>query len=293
MITNCPLCGSPVSENKFSKNEFVYKKCPFCGVLFVANELSELDLARYYSKSYYEADGSNDKGRKGYPSYMKAQESLRDSFKQKLQVVRKHITSGRLLDAGAAYGTFLKLASADYTCVGLELSEYAATVARDEFGVDVKTGTIDAAPFPAAHFDVIVMWDIIEHLKNPVRALQEVHRMLRPGGFCFISTDDVNNWLIKLLGTKWWGIAPPLHLCHFSRRGMEVAFERAGGFEKVKVEKDWRRYGFAEIIKHFGTSYQNTALTDFGTKLGYTSLGKLTINIARPEQFIAIARKIN
>jgi SAM-dependent methyltransferase len=291
MIKTCPLCETPVPESKFSIREFVYKKCSACGSLFVANEPSTLELARYYSKDYYEADSSQEKGRKGYPSYRKAQESLKDSFKQKLRVVRKYITSGHLLDAGAAYGTFLQLASEGFAGVGLELSEYAAKTARDEFQVDVRVGTIEKAPFPDAHFDVIVMWDIIEHLGNPVAALKEVHRMLRPGGFCFISTDDVNHWLVRLLGTKWWGIAPPLHLCHFSKRGMRAAFERAGGFEKVGMEKDWRNYSFTEIIKHFGTSYQNTALTNLGERLGTTPLGKLTLNIARPEQFIAVARK--
>ena len=292
MIVNCPLCETFVSENEFSLHQFLYKKCPFCRSLFVANELSSVDLSQYYSRDYYEADESNNGERQGYASYMKAQKSLKDSFMQKLNIVRRYVPSGRLLDAGAAYGTFLQLANEHYAGVGLELSPYAVTIAREEFHVDVRTGTIEAAPFPDAYFDVIVLWDIIEHLRKPFLALQEVQRMLRPGGFCFVSTDDVSNWLVKLLGTKWWGFAPPLHLCHFSKRGMQIAFQRAGSFDKIVMEKDWRRYGLAEIIKHFGTSYQNRTLIDLGSRLGDTSLGGFSINIARPEQFITIARKI-
>lgn len=293
MMVNCPLCDSLVLEDKFSLHRFVYKKCLSCGALFVADELSTIDLARYYSKDYYEADGSDNKERKGYPSYRKAQESLEESFRQKLRVVRRYMPSGRLLDAGAAYGTFLKLANEHYAGIGLEFSEYAAATAREEFGVDVRTGSIENAPFPDSHFDVIVMWDIIEHLRSPVRALQEVYRLLRPGGVCLVSTDNVNNWLVRLLNTNWWGLAPPLHLCHFSKRGMEIAFQRAGNFDRIRMEKDWRRYGFAEIIQHFGTSYRNTSLTRWGTSLGKTALGKLSIKIARPEQFITIARKLH
>jgi SAM-dependent methyltransferase len=272
--------------------DFVYKKCLACGALFVANELSSLELAGHYSKSYYEADSSSDQDRKGYPSYRQAQKTLTESFKQKLQVVRKNVSGGRLLDAGAAYGTFMKMASENYDCVGLELSPYAASTAREEFEMDVRIGTIESAPFPDCYFDAIVMWDVIEHLRNPVLALKEVYRLLKPGGFCFVSTDDVSNWLVKLLGKKWWGFAPPLHLCHFSKRGMKIAFERTGKFDKILMEKDWRRYGVAEIIKHFGTSYQNRGLTDLGTRLGATAFGRISINIARPEQFITIARKI-
>lgn len=293
MIERCPLCETLASKNKFIYDEFVYKKCPSCKTLYVANEFSLSDLAKNYSGSYYEADGSNTKGRKGYPSYMEAQESLSNSFRRKLQIVREQVPAGWLLDVGAAYGTFIKLASKYYTCVGLELSDYAATKAIEEFNVDVRIGTIEDTPFPDAHFDIIVMWDVIEHLRNPVIALKEVYRLLRPGGFCFISTDDANNWLIRLLGTKWWGIAPPLHLCHFSKQGMETAFERAGNFDKVRMVEDWRRYSLTEIVKHFGVSYQNKTLTSLGAKLDHTLLGRLTINIARPEQFITIARKIN
>ena len=292
MKAKCPLCDTYVPKVQLSVREFIYKKCTACGALFVANELSSLDLAGYYSKSYYEADSSADQDRKGYPSYMQAQETLKESFKQKLQVVRKNVSAGRLLDAGAAYGTFLKMASENYICMGLELSHYAATTAREGFQVDVRVGTIEAAPFSDCYFDAIVMWDVIEHLRNPVVALREVYRLLKPGGFCFVSTDDVSNWLVKLLGKNWWGFAPPLHLCHFSKRGMKIAFERAGKFDQILMENDWRRYGIAEIIKHFGTSYQNRGLTDLGTRLGTTVLGRISIAIARPEQFITIARKI-
>jgi SAM-dependent methyltransferase len=273
------------------RGEFVYKQCPSCRSLFVANEFSTLKVGELYSESYYEADSSNSKGRKGYPSYKEAQESLKDSFSRKLSLVREQVPTGRLLDAGAAYGTFLKVAHAYYDCVGLEVSEYAVAMAQEEFGMDVRLGNVEQAPFPDAEFDVIVMWDIIEHLRNPVLALKEVHRMLKPGGFCFISTDDVSNWFIKILGTKWWGVAPPLHLCHFSKKGMFAALEHAGDFDFVEMKKDRRRYSIPEVIRHFGVSYQSRFLTTLGTWIGRTPLGGLILDVARPEQFVAIAHK--
>jgi SAM-dependent methyltransferase len=292
MIEKCPLCDNFVSQVKYIFGEYIYKQCPICSAMFVANEFSSSDLAKEYSESYYEADSFDGKGRKGYPSYLKAQESLRDSFLQKLRVVREQKPSGKLLDAGAAYGSFLQLASEHYKCVGLELSEYAAEMASSEFKMDVRVGSIERAPFPDEEFDVIVMWDIIEHLPNPLLALQEVRRMLKKGGVCLISTDDVSNWFVKLLGRKWWGIAPPLHLCHFSKKGMQFVFERVGNFSDVEFEKDYRRYGLTEIINHLGVSYQNKALLGAGKYLGKTILGKVMLNVARPEQFIAIAHKL-
>ena len=165
-------------------------------------------------------------------------------------------------------------------------------MASKEFNMDVRVGSIENAPFPDEEFDVIAMWDIIEHLRNPLLAIQEVQRMLKPGGICFISTDDVSNWFVKLLGRKWWGIAPPLHLCHFSKTGMHLLFERAGNYSKVDFKKDHRRYSIAEIINHLGVSYQNKSLLGFGNFLSKTIPGKVMLNVARPEQFITIARKL-
>ena len=129
MINNCPLCDSLVSQIKYKLGKYNYKQCPKCEALFVANKLALADLAKEYSESYYEADNFVGEERKGYPSYLKAQDSLRDTFKQKLHLVRALKPSGKLLDAGAAYGSFLQVASEHYKCVGLELSEYAAEMA--------------------------------------------------------------------------------------------------------------------------------------------------------------------
>lgn len=108
--------------------------------MLVVNEFSLSELTKEYSESYYEADSFDGKGRKGYPSYLKTQESLRDSFLQKLRVVREQKPSGKLLDAGAAYGSFLQLASEHYKCVDLELREHAAEMVSSEFKMDVSVG---------------------------------------------------------------------------------------------------------------------------------------------------------
>ena len=107
--------------------------------------------------------------------------------------------------------------------------------------MDVRQGSIeDTTPFANAFFDVVVMWDVIEHLMDPIKGLKEVHRILKPGGFLAISTDDAANWLPRLLGRHWWGLAAPLHLNHFSKKGLAIAIQRVGGFEKVKNVRDKR-----------------------------------------------------
>ncbi len=291
MRTRCPACNSPKTRHALRIGEYVYKRCSACGALFVANRLAAKEIHDRYSEVYFESNAFADQEGGGYPSYLEATENLERSFRQKLELVRKWKPAGRLLDAGAAYGTFLHVASSHYDCVGLDVSAHAASVARREFAVRVEVGSIMQAPFDASSFDAIVMWDTIEHLVEPAAALAEIYRMLKPSGVVFISTDDVSNWLCKLLGAYWWSISPPLHLCHFSRRGMAAALRRAGEFELIDLVKDKRSYSVSEIIEHLALGYHSGPLAALAPALRRIGIGRVVLNVARPEQFVAIGVK--
>jgi 2-polyprenyl-3-methyl-5-hydroxy-6-metoxy-1,4-benzoquinol methylase len=291
MLKNCLLCDSTKLEPAFHKKGFAFFRCRACGTLQVDLHISDEEVFAHYSEAYYEADAAGtEEDRGGYPSYRGAQDTLTASFSNKVDIVRRFAPGGRLLDAGAAYGLFLKAASQYFEGSGLDVSSYAAQVAREEFGMDVNAGNIEKTGFPDAHFDVVVLWDIIEHLIRPVDAMREVARILKPGGHVFISTDDAANWLPRMLGSNWWAIAPPMHLCHFSKKGMNAAMQRAGLGLKA-FTADPRRYSIAEIIKHFGVSYQSGFLTSFGTWMEKNSVGKFVFRVKRPEQFVAVGQK--
>jgi len=290
----CPACAGHITRFAFKKHGFVFHRCQSCYSLFVASALTEQLVHSSYSESYYEnasAPKSPIGGVGGYASYLGLQDSLAHSFLGKLSLVRRYCRHGLLLDAGAAYGTFLKLAGNHYSAFGLEISHYAAVTARRLHGVPISVGNIERAPYASARFDAVVMWDIIEHLIRPRQALKEVHRMLRPGGVVLISTDDANNWLPRSLGRRWWAISPPLHLCHFSRSGIQAALEAAGQFTVVEFHADRRRYRVSEIIDHFGTAYGSKVLRRVALALGKGGLGSLSLSINRPEQFVAVAIK--
>jgi len=286
----CPICESQKVDHAFDKGAYSYHRCSFCQVLFVQMSLSHAEVHEHYGEIYFESDGKERYGRHGYPSYRASRPTLKGGFAEKLNFIRRYVTKGNLLDAGAAYGFFLKVAEPFFDGIGLDISPYAADAAKREFNASVNVGDIEQTDFPNSSFDVVVMWDIIEHIINPVKALKEVYRVLKPGGYLFVSTDDAGNWLPRLLGHRWWALAAPLHLCHFSKRGLEVACERAG-FERPSFFSDPRHYTIPEIIKHFGVSYQSSLLNNIGNTLGKTFLKKMSLRIARPEQFIAVIRK--
>ena len=294
MKDRCPLCSQP-AKFTFQKGGYTYNRCDSCRTLFVADNLEPEQIHPYYSEDYFEANAStheSSKERRGYPSYKEAEESLKNSFRFKLNLIRKYVDQGKLLEVGAAYGTFMSMANQYFKCTGMDVSAYASQVARETYGLDVRQGSIEQRlSFEDNFFDVVVMWDVIEHLVQPIDGLKEACRVLKPGGMLFFSTDDANNWLPRLLGSKWWALAAPLHICHFSKKGAEAAFHQTGEFQKAGFVSDKRVYGIGEIVSHFGVSYKNQPLLKAGKWLERTSLGSKLITVTRPEQFIAFARK--
>jgi ubiquinone/menaquinone biosynthesis C-methylase UbiE len=288
----CIICGSNVIKLAFIIDEFVYYRCSSCHSLFIANRLTSKNILKHYSQEYFEAKSYSVIKRRGYSSYKESQNNLDKNFTKKLDLIRKLVSSGDLLDAGAAYGFFLRQSKEYFNSTGLEISPFAISIAKKEFGLNINEGNIEKTNFPDGNFDLITMWDIIEHLVNPFIAVKEVFRILKPGGFVFISTDDSANWLPRLFGRHWWAIGPPMHICHFSKQGILDLFNRVQGFDIVDMVGDKRNYSIPEIVKHFGVSYSNEFLIEIGSKLDKTFFNQWDFSFQRPEQFIFIARKI-
>ncbi|HLH21875.1 MAG TPA: class I SAM-dependent methyltransferase [Chloroflexota bacterium] len=140
---------------------------------------------------------------------------------------------GRLLDVGCHIGVFLELAAArGWAAEGVEPSRWAADVARGR-GLRVTCGTLRGSTLPAGAFDVVTMWDVIEHFPDPAAEVREVHRLLRPGGLVGITTMNVDSLVARLLGPRWPWLMQ-MHLYYFSVRTLRALMERCG-FRVVAV----------------------------------------------------------
>lgn len=223
----CPACGGARAAPLFGKDGHDIVECRACGTAYVAQDPATIDFQALYGESYY--TGGSDAV---FADYVGQEAARRAQARRKLWLLR-HLPprlprSGRLLDVGCAAGFFLAEAKAFYEVQGVELSAWSSAHARDRLGLPVVTGTLQQAALPNAHFDIVTLWDVIEHVPEPVPLLTEAARVLAPGGRLVLTTGDWGSAYARERGAAWHLMTPPWHLSFFTRRSMALAGQRAG-----------------------------------------------------------------
>jgi SAM-dependent methyltransferase len=203
-------------------------RCLHCGLIFVNPRPPFEDLARQYEGSYFHCPEPTFGG---YEDYEADRDDIMRTFRGRMKLIRPLLgpDTPRLLDVGCATGIFLEVVrEAGWQAEGLDISTYALERAKEK-GFEVHAGTLVGAGLPEGRYDVITMWDLIEHVPDPAAVLAECHRLLRPGGVVALSTPDAGSVLARVLGGRWLGFRSiDEHLYFFSHRTMGAMLEAAG-----------------------------------------------------------------
>lgn len=156
------------------------------------------------------------------------------TFAHHLKALEKFVgpdSNRDLLDVGAYIGVFVEIARAGgWQAVGVEPSCWAATYAQND-GIPIIQGTLDADELQGCRFDVITLWDVIEHLNDPSAALDKLYRLLKPGGLVVVHTMNIDSLTAKIMGPRWPWLMD-MHIHYFSRRTL-VKFLKKSGFEVI------------------------------------------------------------
>jgi 2-polyprenyl-3-methyl-5-hydroxy-6-metoxy-1,4-benzoquinol methylase len=193
----------------------------------------------------------------------------------------------RVLDVGCAGGAFPKAASElGFQVTGVEPSSWLAEFGRREYGLDIRTGILEENMFPPASFDIVTMWDVIEHLTDPQGALKTIRGLLRDDGVLIVNYPDAGSVVARALGFKWpfW---LSVHLIYYTRTTMRLQLEKAG-FEIVHVGTHWQKLKLSYLL--FRASQYISLASILKKAADATGLGKLgaTYNMG---QTLMVARK--
>lgn len=233
---DCSLCGSrdfdlvyaatltpdelhPAQTHKISyhrpRQHLQVVRCRQCQLVQVNPRLlDEQNLSHYEEMS---DDG-----------YLSEQESRLAMGRRVVRKIAHWMPPGRMLDLGCAAGYQLQAArELGWEVEGIEPSRWAIDHARRKYGITVHHGPVEAMGWPAERFDAIVMSDVIEHLHDPRRTLQELHRLLKPGGVLYLTTPRFECLWSKILRDGWWGVIPA-HNFYFTARTLQELLDSTG-----------------------------------------------------------------
>jgi SAM-dependent methyltransferase len=166
--------------------------------------------------------------------YVEEEAGQRETARRALARIERHLAPSpdgggrRLLDLGCWVGFLLAEArERGWETVGVEPSAFASAHARDRLGLDVRTDDLLTADLPGAHFDAVVLGDVLEHLPDPGAALERIAGLLRPGGVVWLALPDAGSAVARRLGARWWSVIPT-HVQYFTRGSLRTLLARHG-----------------------------------------------------------------
>ena len=256
--TPCPLCNSSGHRPLYSFDAFRMVSCGQCGLIYLNPRLKESVISSVYQGDEYFLGHDN----VGYQNYELQERSLRLTFRRFLrELERRGMTSGRLLEIGSGYGYFLDEAKTYYAHIsGIELSQSAGSSAQRISGGSVHIGTLGSMPGHWIDFDIIVLFNVIEHIYNPVEFLLSAKPKLRRGGAIVLGTPDAGSFWFKILRKKWPSFKIPEHIALYSKETLSLLLQKTG-FKNIREIPFGHAFPLGLILSKLGVNIS----MNFGT----------------------------
>jgi len=227
MEKHCPICRQTTPQQPALRGkDFQLARCRHCGL--VSTAFSAAAKAIEYDRDYFESMNA----------YLQKEAEFRGIFSHIFDLVGAYLPAGgNLLDVGCGVGLLLDVARGrGYQVSGVEISPYAADIARQRYRLEVHTGALQEAKYGDNTFDVVIMNHVIEHLPDPPAVLVEIRRILKPGGALAVGAPNFASLFRRALRSRWPSLLPEQHLWHFSPATLEKLLARSGfSVETVKM----------------------------------------------------------
>jgi len=255
--TNCLFCKTQQYKIPYPSLPAVVQ-CQHCGLTYANPRIKKAVVKNFYSQNYFESDASGDVG---YDDYVSDQTLVEATFKRRLREIEKKWAKkkGKVLDVGCATGLFLSVArNMGWDPHGVEISEYCCRYAFKEFGLKLNEGFFEDMEGLPSDFQLITMWDYIEHSHTPGKDIERAFELLAPGGILVLSTPDIGTLPAKISKDRWMGFKEHEHLYYFNKENLKRLLE----------EKGFRVISTSHIGKYISLAFFAKRLSGYSKLLG-------------------------
>ena len=243
---NCARCGGWDAESVIQTPDyelhidapFEISLCRNCGHIYTS---VRPDYNTLFSK-FYPDDYLCYGGKSGVAGLMD-RIRMEGQAAQRAEMIKKFVGQKslvKLLEVGCATGEFIKTCRQRFgwEVAGIEPNRQLSDALNRE-GYHVVPSKLEDAEIPAEQYDVVSLFNVLEHLWDSVYSLKRINRLLKPGGLVVVEIPDFDSPSRKRFGKYWFLYHLPRHLSHFTKKSLTSLMNECG-FEKVDILKQFR-----------------------------------------------------
>ncbi|KAF7775580.1 hypothetical protein PCIT_a1796 [Pseudoalteromonas citrea] len=249
----CPVCHNNEISHYEIKNGFELDKCEHCGHVFCNPMPTDEQLESYYNGE------------------MKLLENqiFRDTFEKRIPIfnarvekIKQYMEEGKLLDVGSAVGIFVESLVRNQNSLSISCcdpSKDACSSLNKRFGDNPSINIYNCwlHEMPAENkFDGITLWDTLEHITDLSPFCEKIFELLKPGGYWFFSTPNLNSLEWSIAGRDHEQLVPPGHVNLFNKNNILILLKKFG-FELIEITtpNGSMDVGYVEKLAHGSSDY--------------------------------------
>jgi len=234
----CPASYGPSNHPVWARVTTIQiVECLNCGMRYRSEQVSDDGIDNIYTADYHSIHANH------------------RSFKwqRRLSQIRRLLPQGgQLLDVGCGTGDFIHVASQHFSCIGTEVSANAVKIGAETRELDIRQGFLEDLELVEQSFDIITMWDVLEHLASPHSTIKSISQLLRPGGYFVLSTGDTGSLLARMLGKHWSYVRLMDHVAFYNKCLIKRLLEPYGLSVKATFYEDISWHHFLRFLKQLG-----------------------------------------
>jgi 2-polyprenyl-3-methyl-5-hydroxy-6-metoxy-1,4-benzoquinol methylase len=238
-MNKCRLCEKKIGRHLYTINKCDLSKCLSCGFVQVFPLPEREEIENIYSSSYF----SHDK----YDDDFSSKKEL--EFRLTLISLAGLTSESLVLDAGCATGDFVFQLTEYYpNTYGVDVSSDAISEGRIKYPEIIDKLSVSNLDFCNDYnnkYNLIMLWDVVEHVQDPKKIINDLKDSLLDGGYIVLSTPNIDSPIAKIMGSKWAFMTPPEHLGFFGKTTLSKLLSN-NGFTVTKwtTKGKWVGLGF-------------------------------------------------